>query len=481
MQNHHISKRRKRALRFFSYGMMTFAVIVISVICLLLLLGYRFDGKSGTLEQGGLLQFRSFPSGATIELDGQVLGFKSPGKFNVDSGDHTVVMKLDNYQEWRKTVFVQPGELKWLNYARFIPNNLTSTSIAAFGSMADALPSPDRKWYALLTDAAAPTITLYDIRRPSEPTVATLQIPAEAVTQVAGQPHRYSLQEWDFGGRYILVRHQVGETVEYIRVDRTVANGGVNITRTFNIGLSQLHFSGTSGNVFYGLTGSDIRKVDLGDKTISQPLTSGVTSFQLYGSDVIAYVADRQASRVAGVIVDGDDVTVRTYTQEQPVMVGVTSYFDHVYLAVAHGANVEVVKDPEQSTPTATEPHAAFVAQSVPAWMRLSSSGRFVTLGRGVNYTTHDLETKETFTAAFDGQRTDEARPLQWIDDYYLAADTNGIISIGEFDGANRHELVRAVTGFAVTLSQDGEYLFSIGRSDSGTTYMLQSTKMTLN
>lgn len=477
MQNHHTSKRKKLAIRFFTYGAMTFAVVVISVICLLLLLGYRFDAKDGSLEQGGLLQFRSFPSGAEIELDGQRLGFKTPGKYNVSSGEHMTVMRLDGYQEWRKNSFVKPGELKWLNYARFVPTTLTSTSIAPFSAVSDTLPSPDRRWYVVQADPAVPALTLYDIRRPTEPTATTMQIPAGVLTDIPGQAHRFSLEEWDFGGRYFIVRHDVGETVEYIRLDRTVANGAVNITKAFNLPTSALHFSGTSGNVFYGLSGTDIRRIDLGNQTISQPLVSGVESFELYGSKTIAFVAQREDKRVVGVYEDDAETVVRSYAADLPVQADVTSYFDKNYLAILQGTTVEIIQDPESGSESAGRSFASFTTQSPATWLQFSNNGRFVVAGRGVAFTTYDLEVDDVFTASFDGERSDAERPLQWLDDYYLVADTNDLLAIGEFDGTNRHEIVRVAPGLPVTLSEDGKYLFSIGKSNGG--FMLQSTKMT--
>lgn len=477
MQNHHTSKRKAVAVRFFTYGVMTFAVVAISLICIMLLLGYRFDAKDGTIEQGGLVQFRSFPSGATIELDGKRLGFRTPGKYNVESGEHMVVMKLNGYQEWRKNTYVKPGELKWLNYARFVPTTLTSTSLASFGTVSDTLPSPDRRWYALQTDPAMPTVTLYDIRRPAQPVAATLQIPAEAYTNVPDQPHRFSLEEWDFGGRYLLVRHEVGTTIEYLRLDRTVANGAVNISKAFNLPLRDVHFSGNSGNVFYGLNETDIRRIDLGNQTITQPLVSEVESFELYGSKTIAFVAQRDEKRVVGVYEDDKEAAVRSFGLDQPVRIDITSYFDNNYLAISHGTTVEVIKDPESTSDSAGRAFASFTTQRPAGWLQFSSSGRFVVAGRGVEFVTYDMETDDIFTGSFDGTRSDEERPLQWIDDYYLAADTNELLAIGEFDGTNRHEIVRAAPGLAVTLSENGEYLFSIGKNEGG--FTLQSTKMT--
>lgn len=476
MQNSHLSKRKKNALLFFSYGMMTLAVIVISIICIYLILGYQFNVKSGTIEQGGLLQFRSFPSGASIELDSNRLSFRTPGKFNVNAGEHTVTMSLEGYQQWTKKTKIEAGELKWLNYARMIPESITSTPLETYQAITDTLPSPDRRWYALLTEASSPVVTLYDIRNPDQPVASTIQIPATAFTASTEAPHVFSLEEWDFGARYFFVKHQAGPVTEFIRVDRTGASEPINITKEFNLPFSDIHFSGTSGNVYYALNGTDLRLIDLGARSVSRPLVSNVSEFELYKSDIIAYVGTQSDKRVVGVYIDDKETVVRSYPLDAQLHIDISSYFDHEYLAISNGKKVQVIKDPSENTDSAGRVFADFTTTYDTAWVQFASSGRFLVAGNGIDITTYDLETDDLFISRFEGTPRDNAKPLQWLDDYYLVSDSTGSLVIAEFDGANRHSIVSVEPGFAVTLSDDGEYLFSIGRTESG--FSLQSSKM---
>lgn len=477
MNNHHLSKRKKAAIRFFTYGAMTLAVVVISIVCILLILGYQFNAKSGTIEQGGLIQFRSFPSSASIRLDDKQLSFRTPGKLNVSAGQHTVTMSLSGYQEWRKTTTLKAGELKWLNYARMIPQNITSRSVASFEKMSDALPSPDRRWYALLPDSAAGSVIMYDIRDPQNPKSTTITIPVASFTAPAeGQTQSFSLEEWDFGARYVLVRHQVGETLEYIRVDRTSTSNGVNVTAEFNLPFRDIHFSGTSGNVFYALNGTDLRLIDLSGRTVSRPLVQHVDAFELYKSNIIGYVATQEENRVVGVYIDDKDTVVRTYPKDQAVAIDISSYYDNEYLAISTTKAVEILKDPQLNADSAGRVFAEFDTDFDIQWIRFANSGRFLVAGNGITFKTYDLETDEEFAATFEGVTSDSKKPLQWLDDYYLVSDATGSLAIGEFDGMNHHNIVSVAPGYSVTLSEDGEYLFSIGKSATG--YTLQSSKM---
>ncbi|MBC7746723.1 PEGA domain-containing protein [Pedobacter sp.] len=476
MQNYRLSKRKKTALRFFSYGVMTLAVLVLSVFCILLILGFQFNVKNGTLEQGGLFQFRSFPSGASLDLDGKQLSFRTPGKLNAVAGDHTVTMKLNGYQDWQKKTTLKAGELKWLNYARLVPQTITSRTVNTFTNVTDTLPSPDRQWYSLITDLAAPVVTLYDIRDPKKPVASNITIPAGSFTTVAGVPDSFSIDEWDFGARFMLIKHQSGTTVEFIRVDRTLANETLNVTKEFNLPFSEVHFSGTSGNVFYALNGTDLRKIDLGNKSVSQPLVSDVVRFELYKSNVIAYEATHIDKRIVGVYINDEDTLVRSYPLDESVQIDISSYYDHEYLAIGHGKTIEIIKDPLENTDSAGRVFATFTTAYDIAWVQLASSGRFLVAGNGTDISTYDIETDELFISRFEGTAQNVSRPLQWLDDYYLVSDATSSLVIGEFDGTNRHDIVSVAPGYAVTLSEDGEYLFSIGRTATG--FTLQSSHM---
>lgn len=475
----HGSKRKQIAIRFFSYGVMTLATIVISFICILLILGYQFDLQKGTVAQGGLLQFRSFPSAATIRLDGKTLNFKTPGKQNVETGKHTIVMTRDGYREWSKSFSIQAGELRWLNYVRFVPNSITTTPVKNFETLTSTAPSPDRRWLALYGVASAPSFTLVDIRDNANLKYQSFTIPIANYTTVEGQGNHFELKEWDFGARYLLIKQQSGDKVEFIRADRTDPSSFRNITTQFNLPISDIHFSGTSGNVFYGLAGTDIRKFDIAAGTVSEPLATNVTSFRLFKDDTIAYTAVKEAQTTVGVIVNGKATVVRAYDTTLPVYVDINEYFDHLYLAIGRGTTLDVIKDPELSASQKPKPLASAVLPEGIKWVRISAAGRFVVAGNGNHYVTHDLEIVETTTTALPGTPADPTSPLQWLDDYYFVSDADGSLRLAEFDGMNQNIITDVVPGFKATLSDDGKLLYSIGKS--GNTFSLQSSKMTVN
>lgn len=478
MQQHGQSPRKRKLLLYFTYGVMTTAVALISAICIFLVLGYRLDLKSGDVEQGALLQFRSFPSAATITLDDETLSFVTPGKRNVDAGEHSVTMKLNGYKTWEKTFTVRASELRWLNYARMVPETIRTSAVKEFPTVVDALPSPDKKWLLIQPVVDKPEFTLVDIRDEDKPAFSQLVLPAASYTQKEGQAHHFSLEEWDFGARYALIKHVTGDVTEYLRIDRTDIDNTVNVSSKLGVSISDIHFSGTSGSVFYALENGSVRRLDSGAGTISQPIVKDVATFDLYKTATISYVKKPIENKIGvGVVVDGKATRVATYDSTLPVAVDMAEYFNDYYLAIGRGTSVQIYKDPEAKS---RKKLVSFVTSSAISWLQFSNSGRFVTSGTGSQFTNYDLETLEKSEVNLPGNVADPAKPLQWLDDYYLASTGGNDLRITEFDGANQHVITSALAGFPVTLNDNGKLLYSIGKTQSGA-FVLQASQMTVD
>ncbi len=475
MQQHNKSQKRRKARLFITYVIMTIAVAVISVISILLVLGYRLDVSKGDVEQGALLQFRSFPTDASIKYDGKQLAFATPGKRTVDAGRHTVTYEKDGYHPWTKQFNVKPSELLWLNYARLVPVAPKITDVKSYPVISAMLPSPDRKWLLLQHQPESAEFTLVDIRNNESPDMQQVVLPSESYSKQAGVTGVFTLLEWDFGARYALIKHTLADKVEYLRIDRTDPAATVNISAKLGITISDIHFSGTNGNVFYALDQGNIRRLDSATGTISQPIVKDVVSFELYKSDVLAFTQRANEQFAVGTVVDNRTKIAARYDVTQPIFIDISSYFNDIYLAVGRGTNVEIFINPESSTDRKKITSVTTAASL--AWVKFANSGRFVTAGSGTQFVTRDLETRATYTVNLPGTSTTPTNPLQWLDDYNVISTADNEVRMSEFDGANQHVLGSALSGIAVSLTNDGKLLYRVTKHPDGT-YVLQTTQM---
>lgn len=485
--NQHNS-RKALALRFFVYGLMTLAVVVGVVLSLGWAMGFRFNVMDGQISQVALMQFDSYPQGANITVNGAVIGSQTATHLNVDTGRKKVVIGRDGYRNWSTSVNAAPSDVVWLNYARLVPNKVKTVTAKNFANFANAqmLASPDKN-YVALQFAGENDFTLVNISNSSSPQFANLKIDAGTLTALAaGQTEKFAMIEWDPGSRYLLMRHDIANSdgspalSEVVEVD-TQGNSfnnsnSRNLTKDFNVALSDPHFSGNSGNIFFALTGTDVRKIDYSNNSLSAPLVSDVTRYRIYGGsdNMFAFTtratdAAGNVAQTAGLYNDGKIITVRTFNDTQPTDAIFGSDQGTDYFAILrHEANgqSQIAIYPTLIT------HANNIAKIKPVVIALpfvsdnfanSLSGRFIVATNGVNVFLYDTET----LAKYNFKLSTSAAALIWLDDYHLIDSTDGGTKFDmiDFTGQNRQEIGGGYG--AVALSNDQKFIYSLANEIS--------------
>jgi hypothetical protein len=485
---HPPSKRRQLLMRIATYGLMTIAVVSLVGVSLLYILGYRFDEKDRKVEQSGLVQYVSAPSGATVEVDGTALTSKTPAKSIMLPGKHEFVMWRDGYETWRKSLDITAGTLTWLNYTRLVPKERPVKSVENLPKLAGALASPNDKYIATLPDASQPTITTYDITGDEvKHSTFTLSSADYSDATTAGVAHRFDMIEWDKDGRYLLLTHTYNDKTEWLVIDRQANKLISNVTQTMDIAISSAHFADTSGSLLYALIDNSVRKINISGETVSSPLVSNVSEFHLHDTNTISYVSvpnQTTGHRDVGVVKDGKkavNIYSSVASDTTPLHVVAGRYFGKDYLVMSEGKKVTVWNGtfPESSSDAgALQKMTTFNFKDEVASLQLSPEDRFILVENGSDFMSYDLERK-SLSHVVQQAGTSTPRPLQWLDEYYVWSDRSDALTIREFDGTNEHMINNVVSGFDATLSDDGKYLYSIGKTETG--FQLQRVRMILS
>lgn len=185
MQQYDVNKKKMKVSLVVRYIIMTVTVVAISVVCVLLALGYRFDLVSRKVEQGALIQFATSPTGAQIHLDGEQLSFDTNGKREAKAGAHTLIYRKDGYRDWTKSFIIKSGEVRWLNYARLVPTTVNTNVVKEVGTLASQLPSPNKKYIAYIAKGDSPEITVVKLDNPKEITSSPNFIPGFMVPYIS--------------------------------------------------------------------------------------------------------------------------------------------------------------------------------------------------------------------------------------------------------------------------------------------------------
>lgn len=485
--SHWLLKQKKIIKRAAVYVVMTLAVVIIVTFVVLFVLGFRFDADKGQITQYSFLQFSSSPSGAAVTVDGKIMASKTPDKTSVPAGKHEVIMWRDGYEKWQKSVDLKAGTITWLNYALLIPKQLTVESVSGFTSLYSSLASPEGKSILIQEKVEIPAFNLFDLG--SDIVKSTqIVIPANLYSDanIASYGHIFKIAKWDDGGRYVLVGHTWNNQEEWLVLDTQNVASTKNITRLFNISISDINFSGTSGNDFYILSQSDIRKLDLSAETISKPLVSNVTSFGLYKTNIITYVgidSVDKTKQVAGLYREGDvtsHILRTTNLQDVILHIATTHYFNENYVAISEGNNVDVLSGsyPNNASEDATslKKIASYTVTEDVQKLSFSPIGEYILTQSGPNFTSYDLEYQTISESKIEGINSN--LQLEWLDDNYVWSERDGSLVIREFDGANAHVINVMVPGHDAVLTHNGKYIYSVGQSNTG--YQLQRVLMIL-
>ncbi|MDN5274287.1 MAG: hypothetical protein JWP06_188 [Candidatus Saccharibacteria bacterium] len=482
---HQPSKRKQIIQRAVIYGLMSATVIGLVIVLVFVMLGYQFNGDDGRIEQGGLVQFDSRPTGGTVSIDGASFGTRTPSKTTLLAGQHFVTMTRDGYRSWQKSVNVIAGSVLWLNYTRFIPNDLKPANVEDFSSVSSTSVSPNSKWMAVKENPSDTAIHLVDI---SGDTVkpATLELPAGSYTPSSeGKTHSFVLVKWDPDSRYIIVKHTYDDTkTEWLVVDTQNVADTKNVTKLLSIDASNVVFSGNNPKILYAQIGSDVRRLDIGLATMSRPLVSNAAEFSIYDDSTIVFstlVDPDTKKRSVGYYDEGADKiqTIRTYTDDGTALLhlAIGKYFNDTYFAIAYGDKVDVLKG-DFSHPSKAKQVASATIAGGAQYLSIPTDGRFVAAQHDDTLVVTDLELNKTTTTKLKG--TSEVKEqMQWLDTYTVWSDRDSMVRLYEFDGANQHDIMPVTPGLNVTLNPDAKYLYGIIKSEDGM-YHLERVRMVL-
>jgi hypothetical protein len=480
------SSKKVLIKRVLTYVGMTLAVVIIATYVVFFTLGYRFNIDDRQIEQYAMLQFNSAPSGATILIDGKNANIKTPDEATVPAGEHTITMNLKGYQTWTKTVKVDSGVLSWLNYALLIPEELTVEPVANYTDIYKSVASPNGHYVLVQTKQSTPQFDLVDISSNTiKQTSLTIPLDVYSESESTTITHSFSIDKWDDGGRYVLIKHTYGDKYEWLVLDTQDVKLTKNITKLFDFAITNIQFIGTSGNAFYALGNGDIRKIDVSAGTISRPLISDVSSFSIFGSSIICYVANNPNTKTytVGLYRDGDDASyvVKTIdkTEDMQLNAAVSNYFNEYYVAIANGTSVEVLSGsfPSSTNESGLKNYVSFTTSQAVQKLSFSPSGQYVFVQSGANFSSYDLEYKSLTSSTIAGNGDNFS--TNWLNNNYVWSDRDGSLAIREFDGANIHIINKVSVDQSVAIATNGRYIYSINSVATGG-YQLQRVRIIL-
>lgn len=471
------SKLRERTQLVFIYGLMIASIAAILVILVLVIQGYRYNRYDGKIEQGGLVQFNSQPSGATVAVDGIELANKTASKITLTSGSHTITMNRSGYNEWKKTATVIPGTVLWLNYARLFPTNPQSSIVTEYAVASSAVQSRDNNWMAVVPDPAVAAVSLVRLDADT-PNVSQVVIPVAdytASTDPASQ--RFTAVAWDKDNQSLLVRHEYDGRMEFIVLNIRGDGTAYNVSARLGVVASKVEFSENDSKVLYLLNDAhELRRASIASTTVSGPLVSNVSDFTAAGQTIITYetFADTAGKRSVGYVSPGSNAVkqIASYTlaNDSSLHARAGVYYGDRYLVIAHDRVLDIstgsLPSSDSDATISRKTVAQLTTSAATTYLGFSpNDNRIVYAQSGDKVLTYDLELNSAATTTFAAAPTSA---VTWIDEFHMATTVNSRASYYDFDGTNGQLVSSAATDLPLAVTSNDKYLYYFTTSSKG-------------
>lgn len=496
-------KRRQFIKVLLAEVMMVISVIAIVIVATLLAMGFSISTDGG-IEQTGLMQIHSQPTGATVTLDGSVLFSRTNTSRTMSSGDHHLKLSREGYDAWEKTVKMYSGVLIRMYYPRLFLQNrvaepvldLTKTE-AKSKELEFFAPSPSRN-YAMYAEQDAATWQMLDLRGDEVktttldlsgvlPGIVAKELEAKtarqntAANQISAPEYRFDgkieLLKWSNNDEKILAKISYDGKVEWVLINLRNITASLNLTKTFGLSFDQIEMIDSSASQLYALAGHRLYRINVAGEVLSRILVDDVENFVNYGANVVFLtVADAdKGERVIGSYRDDEKAStiLVTVPTDETVKIALSRYFDEDYIAYTVGKKLTIYYGTlpsynENREKSAIEELKKLVEdrelEETPVHFTTSRDGEYLVARAGQKFMVTDLDMGDlwTYNAATSS--------LDWLDASMMYAVKNGEILVWDFDGTNLRNLAESaktakgeavkVADFPILLTANNRWLY---------------------
>lgn len=470
-----ISRRKENTIVFFKNFIMTATVLGVVSVLIFLTQGWRLDEKF-EVQRTGLVQFNSSIPNSISEIDKKPLPEGTPTKNLATPGRHEFSIWKEGYQTWWRQTEVRVGEILWLNYARLVPKKITEKSFLNVPNLKNAFVAPDKKKiFAISEDSNSEAVFwLIDISD-REPKISKLNFNSNIfernnqTSETSGKDNFYKIADnlkvskISNDNKKAIVSFNNGEKLDWLILNFENPTESINLTQKFHIDFSKLAASSDDANKFVGLSGADLREINISNNTISAAFLNNIVDFEIYDKENIAYIQKNVKKGEFSVGVRRGDKNNETTSglKNQP-KIAIGRYYRESYLYVAEGLKVNIYKSASWSD--GLQLIKVLNVGFMPDYLKLNGESRILIAKKGNNVYSYDLETRNNYTyTSVDGDE------IKWLDDFVLGEYSEGKLVISDFDSMNRHVLSKGLADFPFTISANNKFIYTFIKNDNGT------------
>lgn len=429
---------------------MVLVIIVTAIILTFVAMGYNLN-KNGELGQSGLVQLRSFPSGASITIDGDTILPRTTASRMLSAGEHNIKLTKDGYDTWEKNIVSESGRLLKLEYMRLYYKDRIAEEVKSYGENYVQFVSAPNRDYAILALDNSNVWRYLDIRGDD-----TKETELDFTTLLDGLEIKEA--KWNSDSDKLLVKAVRKNETEWLLINVRNPEESVNLTREFAMNFSDVKFMSENGDKMVALENGNLRTVAMSGKTVSQVLASSVKKYSFTG-DYVLYIDSAQ--KVG--IVNGENITqVVEYGLDSLVNIALSDYIGDKYLTITDNDRMIVYKGELPNAERAfTDMEVVLDVQIgfVPAELSVYGNNELIVARDGRKMAVYDCEARKLSQFELD---SDE---MFFIDGYNIGETIDGQLFVMDFDGTNRRHLTAANSSAVIT--RNNKWLYYIRTDDN--------------
>lgn len=461
-------------LRIVQYVVLSALVVGGTFILVMAGQGYDVNRKTGEVIQNGLVLINSSPVNATVAINGNSERDATPGRFALPAGDYRFSLNRQGYREWVKNVSVSGSGVEWLYYPLLIPNSPITTQVGAFRSIEFISQSPDAQKFLIRQTASDPSFLVVSVGARGIEDETRISLNAELLAE-PDKTGSFRFEGWANNNRHALLRYTYGESTEYIWLDTVDPSLSRNLTQDFDLQIDEVRFIDGNSQQLYALNGSDLRRFDLTDNTVSAPIARDVKRYILFTNRFVLFIAeDAERGARLGYI---ENNSQPRFVAELPeggdnYLVEFAEFDNDFYLALVNKARgaVRIFTNPHitQSDSIKTTEIILNLAGGA-QYLSFSRNGQFVAAQNGSRFVVYDLDYERRYAFQLSYSIGDQQR-AQWLDGYRLyipEITTSGdSLHIFEFDGTNDHSIAANIDAtYPVLLANNASSILTVSKT----------------
>ena len=495
-------RKRNRMIRvIFVDIIMSLAVVALVFVLVAIVEGWRLSSNL-KLEQNGMAQIESLPTGAKVIIDGRQDFNETNISKLLPAGEHEITLKKDGYDSWSKKINIVSGLLTRLRNPRLFKQNRKTEVVENYDNLRFVYAAPDHRSILLASDQ---TTKWKYITALGSDKVSIEEIDVKKIFSGTfdGQFPGEILQiSWNETGEKILLQVKRSNQIEWGLINLRKPSESINLSQAIlkytdrsekNIiddenkksnvkkDLFDLVIEDAAANKFIALIDGNLQEVDVVAKTLSEPYLKNIAKFKVSGSEIIYLTNVEKDKRQIGLYRLGDKggidlETVVRSKKDAVINLGIVDFDGKKYLSTTIDEQFKVYRTNDYPTYGSSDNMPEKITEEkldfVPQNFITSSNGEFFIAETDGKFMIYNLDLEELSLVEHKNKR------IAWLDNYMMFDIVDGKMEVFDFDGGNRRMILdkKLATGFDAVINSNNRYLYYITKTDTG--YSLQRDKL---